>query len=38
MVEAGDMARKLRIQFEGAMYHVTSRRGDRRAIFEDAED
>lgn len=32
------MSRALRIEFEGAVYHVTSR-GDRRApIFEDDID
>ena len=38
MVEAGDMARKLRIQFEGAIYHVTLRGVDRREIFVNPED
>ena len=32
------MARELRIQFEGAIYHVTVRGVDRRAIFGDPED
>ena len=32
------MARKLRVQFEGAIYHVTLRGVERRAIFtEDRE-
>ena len=32
------MARKLRVQYEGAMYHVTMRGVERRAIFKDDED
>jgi len=33
-----DMARKLRVQFEGAIYHVTIRGVDRRIIFDDDND
>ena len=32
------MARPLRIEFEGALYHVTSRGDKRRAIFLDDAD
>jgi REP element-mobilizing transposase RayT len=32
------MARPLRIEFPGAVYHVTSRGNERRAIFRDDED
>ncbi len=32
------MARPLRIEFPGALYHVTSRGDRREAIFEDGED
>ncbi len=32
------MARPLRIEFSGAVYHVTSRGNDRRTIFRDDED
>ncbi len=32
------MARKLRVQYEGAIYHVTIRGVGRRRIFDDAED
>ncbi len=32
------MARPLRIEFSGALYHVTSRGDRREAIFEDGED
>jgi len=32
------MARPLRIEFFGALYHVTSRGDRREAIFEDDED
>lgn len=32
------MARKLRVQFEGAIYHVTLRGVERRRIFDDAAD
>jgi REP-associated tyrosine transposase len=32
------MARPLRIEFSGALYHVTSRGDRREPIFEDAED
>jgi REP element-mobilizing transposase RayT len=32
------MARKLRVQYEGAIYHVTVRGVDRRDIFMDAHD
>ena len=29
------MARLLRIEFDGALYHVTSRGNERKAIFKD---
>ena len=32
------MARKLRLEYEGAIYHVTMRGVDRRRLFEDDED
>jgi putative transposase len=32
------MARKLRIQYPGAIYHVMNRGDRREAIFEDDED
>ena len=32
------MARPLRIEFAGALYHVTSRGGRREAIYEDDQD
>ena len=32
------MARPLRIEFDGALYHVTSRGNDRKAIFRDDGD
>jgi putative transposase len=32
------MARPLRIEFAGALYHLTSRGGRREAIYEDDED
>lgn len=32
------MTRPLRIQYEGAVYHVTARGNDRRSIFRDAGD
>ena len=32
------MARPLRIEFSGALYHVTSRGDRREPIFEDDED
>ena len=32
------MARMLRVQFEGAIYHVTLRGVERRAIFRDDRD
>lgn len=32
------MARKLRVQFEGAIYHVTIRGVDRRRLFDDDAD
>ena len=32
------MANPLRIEFAGALYHVTSRGDRREAIFEDDED
>ena len=38
MVDAGGMARELGIQFEGAIYHMSLRGVNRRAIFGDPED
>jgi REP element-mobilizing transposase RayT len=32
------VARPLRIQFDGALYHVTSRGKERKAIFRDDRD
>jgi len=32
------MARALRIQFEGAVYHITSRGNERKEIFKDDAD
>jgi putative transposase len=32
------MARPLRIEYDGALYHVTSRGNDRKAIFKDDND
>lgn len=32
------MARPLRIEYDGALYHVTSRGNDRKAIFRDNAD
>jgi len=32
------MARPLRIQYDGALYHLTSRGNERKAIFRDDED
>ncbi len=32
------MARKLRIQYPGAMYHVMNRGDRREAIFKDDQD
>jgi len=32
------MARPLRIEFSGALYHITSRGDRREAIYEDDED
>jgi REP element-mobilizing transposase RayT len=32
------MARPLRIEYDGAVYHVTSRGNDRKAIYKDDED
>jgi REP-associated tyrosine transposase len=32
------MARPLRLQFSGGIYHVTARGNDRQAIFEDDAD
>ena len=34
----GGMARPIRIEFEGALYHVTSRGDRREAIYEDDAD
>ena len=32
------MARPLRIEYDGALYHVTSRGNERKAIFKDDSD
>ena len=32
------MARKLRVQYESAIYHVTIRGVERRVIFDDDKD
>jgi REP element-mobilizing transposase RayT len=32
------MARPLRVEFAGALYHVTARGNERRAVFRDDED
>ncbi len=32
------MARPLRIEFPGAVYHVTSRGNERKPIFKDDQD
>ena len=32
------MARPLRIEYDGAVYHVTSRGNDRKAIYKNDED
>ena len=32
------MARPLRLEYEGAIYHVTVRGNDRRDIFKDDQD
>jgi len=32
------MARPLRIEYEGAHYHVTSRGNERKAVFRDDTD
>ena len=32
------MARHLRVEYPGALYHVTARGNDRGAIFETVED
>ena len=32
------MARPLRIEFPGAVYHITSRGNERKAIFRDDRD
>ena len=32
------MARPLRIEYDGAVYHVTSRGNERKSIFKDDED
>jgi hypothetical protein len=38
MRRMGEMARSVRIQYEGAIYHVMCRGDRREAIFEDDED
>ena len=32
------MARALRIQYPGALYHITNRANERKALFEDDVD
>ncbi|MDA8106465.1 MAG: transposase, partial [Nitrospiraceae bacterium] len=32
------MARPLRIEYDGALYHITSRGNERKAIFQDDEN
>jgi len=32
------MARPLRIEYPGALYHITTRGNARRAVFKDASD
>jgi putative transposase len=32
------MGRPLRIEYSGALYHITSRGNERKAIFRDVED
>ena len=32
------MARPLRIEYPGAVYHITNRGNDRKAIYKDEED
>ena len=32
------MARPLRIEYDGALYHITTRGNDKKAIFQDEED
>ena len=32
------MSRPLRLEFAGALYHVTSRGNERKAIFRDEQD
>ena len=36
--KCGSIARPLRIEYEGAHYHVTSRGNERKAIFRDDTD
>src|SRR5436853_4972155 len=36
--QTAGMARPLRVEFEGAYYHVTARGNERRAVFRDDED
>ena len=38
MILKNDMARPLRIQFPGALYHVTNRGNERKPIFKDDTD
>jgi hypothetical protein len=38
MLLASAMARPLRVEFDGALYHVTSRGNARADIFEDDHD
>ena len=33
-----DMARPLRIEYEGAFYHITSRGNERKSVFFDKTD
>jgi REP element-mobilizing transposase RayT len=32
------MARPLRIEYAGAVYHITSRGNDKKAVFRDEDD
>jgi hypothetical protein len=37
-IDIGSMARPLRIEYEGAYYHVTSRGNERKAVFREEKD
>lgn len=36
--EKSDMARPFRIEYDGALYHITSRGNDKKPIFKDEAD